>query len=55
MLFDPHKVIDRATFEDPKQESEGIEEVWTNGVPTFRAGSGLTGETPGRLIRRHRG
>jgi N-acyl-D-amino-acid deacylase len=54
VLFDPHKVIDRATFENPKQESEGIEEVWTNGVPTFRAGQGLTGETPGRLIRRHR-
>ncbi|MDN3567870.1 amidohydrolase family protein [Paeniroseomonas aquatica] len=54
VLFDPHKVIDRATFEDPKQESEGIEEVWTNGVPTFRAGTGLTGEAPGRLIRRHR-
>ena len=46
--------IDRATFEEPKQESEGIDEVWTNGVSTFRAGSGLTGETPGRLIRRHR-
>jgi N-acyl-D-amino-acid deacylase len=54
VLFDPHKVIDRATFEEPKQESEGIEEVWTNGVPTYRAGSGLTGEAPGRLIRRHR-
>ncbi len=54
VLFDPHRVIDRATFEEPKQESEGIEEVWTNGVPTFRAGTGLTGETPGRLIRRHR-
>ena len=33
VLFDPHKVIDRATFEEPKQESDGIEEVWTNGVP----------------------
>ena len=54
MSFDPHKVIDRATFEEPKQESEGIEEVWTNGVPTYRAASGLTGECPGRLIRRHR-
>ncbi|MDB5373705.1 MAG: amidohydrolase family protein [Belnapia sp.] len=54
VLFDPHRIIDRATFEDPKQESEGIEEVWTNGVTTFRGGSGLTGATPGRLIRRHR-
>jgi len=54
VLFDPHAVLDRATFEDPKQESAGIDEVWTNGVPVFRAGTGLTGETPGRLIRRNR-
>lgn len=54
VLFDPHRVIDRATFEDPIQPSEGIEEVWTNGVPTWRGDSGLTGERPGRLIRRHR-
>ena len=54
VLFDPHKVMDRATFEEPKQESEGIEEVWTNGIPTFVAGSGVTGATPGRLIRRNR-
>lgn len=55
VLFDPHRVIDRATFEAPMQESEGIEQVWTNGVPTWVAGRGLTGETPGRLIRRNRG
>ena len=54
VLFDPHRVIDRATFEDPVQPSEGIEAVWTNGVPTWRGASGLTGERPGRLIRRHR-
>jgi N-acyl-D-amino-acid deacylase len=54
VLFDPHRVIDRATFEEPKQESDGIEEVWTNGVPVFRAGKGMTGEAPGRLIRRNR-
>jgi len=54
VLFDPHRIIDRATFEDPKQPSEGIEEVWTNGVSTYRGATGLTGEAPGRLIRRHR-
>jgi N-acyl-D-amino-acid deacylase len=54
VLFDPHRVIDRATFEDPIQPAEGIEEVWTNGVPTWRGDTGLTGERPGRLIRRHR-
>jgi len=35
-------------------ESDGIEEVWTNGVPVFRGATGLTGEAPGRLIRRNR-
>ncbi len=54
VLFDPHRVIDKATFETPKVEAEGIEEVWTNGVPVFRQGQGITGERPGRLLRRHR-
>ncbi len=53
VLFDPHRVIDRATFEAPTQLSEGIETVWTNGIATWDAGA-LTGETPGRLIRRGR-
>jgi N-acyl-D-amino-acid deacylase len=54
VLFDPATVIDAATFEDPKQPSIGIEEVWANGVPTFRAGKGATGERPGRLVTRHK-
>jgi N-acyl-D-amino-acid deacylase len=55
VLFDPATVIDRATFEDPKQLSAGIEAVWANGVATYRAGQGATGEKPGRLVTRHRG
>ncbi len=58
VLFDPATVIDAATFETPKVPSIGIEEVWANGVPTFRHGyrdTGATGEKPGRLITRHRG
>ncbi len=54
VLFDPATVIDAATFENPKQPSIGIEEVWLNGVPTFRAGQGATGERPGRLVTRHK-
>jgi N-acyl-D-amino-acid deacylase len=54
VLFDPDTVIDRATFENPKQESAGIEEVWANGVSTFVAGKGATGEKPGRLVTRGR-
>jgi N-acyl-D-amino-acid deacylase len=54
VLFDADTVIDRATFEDPKQESAGIEEVWANGVATYVAGKGATGEKPGRLVTRNR-
>jgi N-acyl-D-amino-acid deacylase len=54
VLFNPHTIADRATFEDPKQVSEGIEEVWCNGVPTYAVGQGATGEKPGRLVRRGR-
>ena len=58
VLFDPATVIDAATFETPTLPSIGIEEVWANGVPTFRAGygttGGATGEKPGRLVTRHR-
>ena len=55
VLFDPHTIIDVATFEQPIQASIGIEEVWANGVPTFTAAKGATGEKPGRLVTRHKG
>jgi N-acyl-D-amino-acid deacylase len=54
VLFDPATVIDAATFENPKVPSIGIEEVWANGVATFKAGKGATGERPGRLVTRHK-
>ena len=52
VLFDPLTVLDRATFENPIQESIGIEQVWVNGVATYAAGKGATGEKPGRLVTR---
>jgi N-acyl-D-amino-acid deacylase len=54
VLFDPATVRDAATWENPVALSEGIEEVWANGVPTYRAGQGATGEKPGRLVTRAR-
>ena len=39
---------------DGVQVSDGIEEVWCNGVPTYVAAKGATGEKPGRLVRRGR-
>src|SRR5215471_4122571 len=36
VVFDPQKVIDRATFEDSKQLPEGIEHVFVEGTPVIR-------------------
>ncbi len=52
VLFDPATVLDRATFENPIQESIGIEQVWVNGVATYVSAKGATGEKPGRLVTR---
>ena len=51
VLFDPQKVIDRATYEHPRQPPDGIRLVMVNGTPTLREGR-PTGATPGRVLRR---
>lgn len=51
VLFDPERIIDRATFEDPHQYPEGIEYVLVNGVVVLDR-DGLTSERPGRVLRR---
>ncbi len=51
VLFDPDTVLDRATFEDPKQPAAGIEAVWVNGRSVWEAGA-HTGNRPGRALRR---
>jgi len=50
VLFDPDTVIDRATFEQPKLPSAGIERVWVNGRVVWD-GESATGERPGRALR----
>jgi len=54
VLFDPDKVIDRATTSDPHALSVGIERVWVNGQPVFASGA-ATGLKPGRVLRRGAG
>ncbi len=51
-VFDPQRVIDKATFENPAQYSEGIEYVLVNGVLVVKGGALVDGVTPGRGVRR---
>ncbi len=50
VIFDPGKVDDPSTFEDPHQYSVGIDDVIVNGVPVLRGGV-ITRALPGRSIR----
>ena len=52
-VFDPATVIDRATYEDPGQLSEGIRLVLVNGRVALRDGK-VTGEQGGRVLDAHR-
>jgi len=51
VLFDPQRIIDRATFTEPTLPAEGIEKVWVNGVLSF-AGGGPTGHRAGQFLPR---
>ncbi|HKM91666.1 MAG TPA: amidohydrolase family protein, partial [Candidatus Acidoferrales bacterium] len=50
VVFDPEKITDRATFENPNQLSEGMEYVLINGVPVIAAGK-MTNALPGKVLR----
>ena len=47
VAFDPDRVIDKATFENPAQTSEGIEHVMVGGVLVVRNGKFMEGVYPG--------
>ncbi|HEY7427526.1 MAG TPA: D-aminoacylase [Gemmataceae bacterium] len=49
-LFDPERVLDRATYTDPFRYSEGIEYVLVNGQVVLDKGK-HTGARPGRALR----
>ena len=53
VVFDPEKVVDRATYLDPFQYPEGIEDVVVNGTLVIDGGR-HTGARPGRVLRRGR-
>jgi N-acyl-D-aspartate/D-glutamate deacylase len=51
VVFDPEKIMDKATYADPHQYPEGITYVIVNGQTVVDNGS-LTGIRPGKVLRR---
>lgn len=51
VLFDPARITDRATYDDPTAPAEGILGVWVNGLWTVDD-NGPTGIRGGRMLRR---
>jgi dihydroorotase len=51
VVFDPARVIDRATFDNPAQYSDGIPHVLVNGVFVVRNGELQKGAAPGHPLR----
>src|SRR5882724_11691246 len=50
-VFDPNRILDKATFEEPLQPSEGIQFVFVNGVAVVKDGKLVDGVLPGRAAR----
>jgi N-acyl-D-amino-acid deacylase len=51
VLFDPDKVKDEATIQNPQQISAGINRIWVNSVEVFTEGK-ATGKRSGKVIYR---
>ena len=49
-IFDPVRIQDHATFENPQQYSTGMVDVFVNGIQVLKDGI-HTGALPGRVIR----
>jgi len=53
VIFDPDKVIDKATWTDPHQYPEGIEYVLVNGRVVIKEAE-HTGDLPGQVLRKEK-
>ena len=50
-VFDPNRILDKATFEEPLQPSDGIQFVFVNGVAVVKDGKLVDGVLPGQAAR----
>lgn len=50
VIFDPQRIQDHATYQEPHRYSTGVVHVLVNGVEVLRNGE-HTGATPGRVVR----
>jgi N-acyl-D-aspartate/D-glutamate deacylase len=51
VVFDPERIVDRATYEDPARYAEGMRHVLVLGQFLIRDGRVLEAATPGRPVR----
>ena len=51
VVFDPGRVLDTATFDEPGKYSEGFRYVLVNGVAVVSDGRLRDGVSPGRPVR----
>src|SRR5690606_40732155 len=51
VVFDPDRIIDRATYREPVLPPAGMHYVIVNGVPVVEDGGIVDGARPGRAIR----
>ena len=49
VLFDPEALKDKATFDNPLQYAEGMDDVWVNGVQVLQSGT-HTNQFPGVFV-----
>jgi N-acyl-D-aspartate/D-glutamate deacylase len=53
VIFDPEKIIDRSTWDEPNLMAEGVRDVLVNGVAVLLDGK-LTNKASGRFVPRQR-
>jgi N-acyl-D-amino-acid deacylase len=51
-VFDPARIIDKATFKEPAVYPEGVDKVIVNGQVVVDSGE-HTGKLPGRVLRKN--